>query len=646
MKKFFSVVMIVMLMLVFTGCGSTPAKTVSNNIVKSTEKLSTLINNLDGLSTEDIDIQDISPISSKQEINTLNNSKSNQTVSKKISLNNKKNTTYSANKLTRKYNLSLQLLDATNPRNSKVKIKRVASNDSEMDNENPIPKYNEDIDENFLIDENNENQENLDNNDNKDNFYSPKYKNDISDSFSTYNLDEYYNKLKNLYTKCADCISTQAEYNNCLNGCKNSINSCQNLAKLLKDGKIVLSDEELDECNKLLENVNNGIKLIQNTKGDLKKLIENIKPLIKNYNLNIDDCSNCYDSILNCLDKRIENLKQCEKSLNEVIDVLSNGVQNDNATTKNVNMKKYTTNRDNTTIQDKIRYKKLTEKNSETNNNQSVKPRIIKNIRRIDKNKSYKDVTNHRGYENENDQNFYNNYMNKNNNQNANNANLNNNTNNQNLNNQNFNNSNPSVQQARNAVMNGQGNGFNNGFNGAYNGGNMNYFNNGYSARNVDSYAFFPRNTDTYQKIYTNIDTYSKNYVNQRNMQNNNAQNNEEFNEEFVGDDYDITTLENNSQDNNVSLSDAVYRTSDKNFANNNSIFKSNKSIEKSQSVSINKKPEAVKDISAPIPSPYDPSKMDEINEKMRNKESGELENENEINNNQELTQDKRVSAS
>lgn len=633
MKKFFSVVMIVMLMFVFTGCGSTPAKNVSNNIVKSTEKLSTLINNLDGLSTEDIDIQDISPLSSKQTIE--NSTNSNKTVSKRISLNNKKNTTYNANKLTKKYNLSLQLLNVTNPRNSKVKIKKITNQEKEIDKENSIPKYNEDIDENFLIDDNNyENEEDITNNDyndnNKESFYSPKYKNEISDSFSTYNLDEYYNKLKRLYTKCADCISTQTEYNNCLNGCKNSINSCQNLAKLLKDGKIVLSDDELDECNKLIENVNNCIKLIQDTKGDLKKLIENIKPLIKNYNLNIDDCSNCYDSILNCLDKRIENLKQCEKNLNDVIDVLSNGVQNENATTKNVNMKKYSTNRDNTTIQDKIRYKKLTEKNNVTNKNDNVKPRIIKNIRRIDKNKALKDVTNHKGYENENDENLNNNAINSNYNQN--------------FNNQNFNNLNPSTKQAKNAVMNGQGNAFNNGFNGAYNGG-MNYFNNGYNARNVDSYAFFPRNTDTYQKIYTNIDTYSKGYVNQRNMQNSNNQNNEEFNEENLNNDYDITTLENDYQGNNVKLNDVVYRTRDKNFANNNNIFKQNKDFEKSQSIITNKKPEVVKDISAPIPSPYDPSKMDEINEKMRNKESGEFENENETNS-QELTLDKKASAS
>lgn len=675
MKKIISAILVFLVMFTFVGCNnSSPAKVMSNNITKSTEKLSKLLQNLDDLNSDDIEIKDISPIANKiNEDTNVNKTTSYKKVTKnninkynnstsKTTTKNVKNPTYSANNLTKRKSINLSIIGLDNPNNSKVKIRKINQNNFEnqadnYDDNQSYVKYNQDVDEDYLIDDNAD--------------YSPKYDNDYSKNFSTYNLDEYYKKVRKLYEKCADCMSTQAEYNNCTSGVKTCINNCKTLADALKDGKIVLTDEEIDNCNKLIENVNGCIKLIGDTKGNLKTIIEEIKPLIKDYNLNIDNCANCYDKILEILDKRIENLKNCKNYLNEIIDIVSNGTNTDDVA-NNVSFRKYSSNRDNTTLKQKIQYKKLNSNNenkvynnkqttSQNNTTRKIRnKRLITNVEDND--------TKHRGFDYERFKSLYEKEQTNKNFQTSNNETLNQTNNmkniqNQNAENQNFTNSNvvnntnnnrwnntSANKQAQNAIMNGQNNypinanGTNNssivnGLNYPINSNAVNnsyMYNNGvgnYNVRNVDSYNFFPRNTDTYQNIYTNIDTYGKNYNYYQNNQNANNynENASNYNEnEYYGDDYETKLLNNNEKESgnnssqNYKIKNGVYKTTEKNFIDrkmgtNLSIKRINKGLPNDN----------VKDISAPIPSPYDPTKMDEYNEKMRDKESGKFEKEN-----------------
>ena len=93
MKKFLLSTLALLMIVVLVGCNNGSNATISKTLEKSTDKLSTLINNLDNLQTDEIVIEDISPLASNNSYNYKTNEISKKVVFKDSAKSTTNNTT-------------------------------------------------------------------------------------------------------------------------------------------------------------------------------------------------------------------------------------------------------------------------------------------------------------------------------------------------------------------------------------------------------------------------------------------------------------------------------------------------------------------------------------------------------------------------
>lgn len=622
MKKITIFLCCVISIICFVGCGNSPTKIMGNNLSKCTSKLEQTINNLDALSINEVVIEDISPI----DLNSSNNLDSN----------------------------------CQDGQCKNVGFFPYVISTSQSILQRSLYLEEDNIDKEFTF---------------NDNFYrnTLPYNNDYAKNLTTKNINAYYEKIRGLYNSCASCICSNSQYIDTTNECKSLISQCKVIKELTNKDKATLSKEEIDYCNKCLDNVKSATKCLNECKSDLGVLTKNIKPLKVNYSANVENCITCYNSMENCLEKRINNLNICSDNLRDIVNTVSSNIMKNgedvSKVIENNSTKIITKTNENTENESNNINKNLQNENNNVNEDVENKEYVIHRIPNttIEENVQNKEnLNNSNSNPSYNNENGYNNMVN-----------------------------NPSLLQRDNAIRNeGIAN------NGAYN--SNNYYNNGIMgggfrrlAYNIDTYSLFPRNIDTYQRIYTNIDSYGKNYVKNKNnyVENNNQNNNNNSNDvifeentqrntqienkepeniitndnsliEKTNYDNEIMLINNQPSLNGFEIVDGVYREKTNNNSNNDEQEDNLKMLNKMENSSIQNNEKdtllnendlttspLIKDISAPIPSPYDPKEMDEMNEKLGinnykkdndinedlqedvkqeiNKESGENETEN-----------------
>lgn len=423
----------VLLAIFLAGCGNQNTEiAVAKNIDKNANRLDSIIQKLDNMNYDDIIIEDINPLQDNT-FNTTNNAQ----TSKMYDVVN--------NRVVNVENLQ---------KNNLYSTRRLTNNTA-----NTFGSKNEEYTQNVI----------------KPSYYTPKYVNQTSSSFTDQNLTNYINKIENLYKTCADCISCNTECRNETSNLKQNINDCKVLSNKLKDGTIKLSNEEITECNNCLDNLFNLSNRLASTKDNLMLKEKEIINLKDNFSKNIDNLQVAYEKLLTALESRLEYLQTCNKDLCVVCDIINKTNVDFSAVEENRSNEKdiiYDTNTNN-------------EDRNIVNNNQNNFDNQSYNSNNIENNQKY-NVNNVKNNQTTKNPNMFNNQtQNLPINQNMNNA------NNQNMNN-------PTNQNYVNGYPNNQ-----------YGYG----YNYGYPYRNIDTYRTITRNTDTYSpNYYPNI---GQNYNNQ-----------------------------------------------------------------------------------------------------------------------------------
>ena len=680
-----SIVLILALItaVLLVGCGEAKtAKQVSNKINKETQKIVQVLNNLDSATDVQLEIKDISPISSgnTNTATTGNVSKKTYNSTNNYTLTNTKKVGTSSNTYLPK------------------KIGFYNSNNNYVKDNFTVRKINND-----LFDSNNNNGNNVKTNQDKvRNFeYQPKYVNSTSENFTTDNLQNYFAKIEDLYNTCSDCICANAECNNCRQQLKIACNNCKSLCDKLNDGSIQLTDSQIEECNTCLGKLNDCLSKLNSTRGDLNSLLSTLKPLLKNYYGNFDSLCSCYGKIGMCLDTRIQDMNDCISCINDLNNIICPNGQCETTTTEQslknttTQINKITNNSTNKT------YTAKNVSNNSTNNSGikkfygPLKQKILsamqsrKNTEKSNKISAMQTTkvenTNLEKYENSNAVPIKNEQNTKTvvkrpdrvfppssvagkpippmTNQNVTNPSL-----------------NQGIANNYSNYMANRANGYNNAnnMNGVYGNGFYPNGNYGYgyykNMPNIDTYALMPRNIDTYQNIYTNIDTYGKDYIY---GQEPNSNENVIIDEENKNDDVVLNQDNNTSEQKENVLNNTEPNTNiqDKQVLNKTDEKLNNQVNENSATVEIpskkefttleakkNEKPVVLEDntnldeqqtnapvVNSPLPNPFDPDKMEKEQNKtelVENKENGQMEEVQKIENDNDKNIDNNGKAS
>lgn len=561
----FAFVLLICLCLV--GCGNpTTAKAVGTSANRNADRIMRVLNNLDTASDEDFDIVDISPITLQNNYEQVKNVNHNDyTLSNKVNGNNKtlpKLVNYSQN--------DGNIRDKsyrTKPVNNNIITKSLADSTNVKINENKVRNYS----------------------------YTPKYINATSEKFSNQNLQNYFAKIEDLYSNCADCISSNAECNDCKQNLINACLDCKDLCTKLENGTIKLSESQIQDCNECLGQLSTCIDKLNKSKGELSSLIKTLKPFLKNYNNNFESLIFCYGNLGMCLDKRIDNLNECTNCINKLNEIICQNCDNcencknqsrqefDNSNTQVV---KTTNNKNNVSFNERP----LNNSTTKINNN-GKKTTMLQRIKSAMQNIKLPEKWRRNSTMQTKTLN--------NNNSDISNPNINNNQNN------------TTTLMPNTSLNNGQAFTSNNpAFSNVYHNG-LGFGNNRlypYNRYNIDTYASTPRNIDTYQNIRTNIDTYRKDYLQNFNNEQNIIAEPLENN--------DVKIDENQMSDNvdvNHNISAPIPNNSDFNV---NNIPQNDNQILEDKNLTT-----------SPLPNPFDPQKVEQ--EKKNDNKESEIDKEN-----------------
>ena len=533
-KRILTLVVVAFVAICLVGCGETTTeKAVASKINKSTDRLDSVITALEELNYDDIVIDSISPLADST-YNTTDASKVRST--KWYSVGNK--STYNTQNVSKPNQQNAKYVSGQN--SEKIDInkqydKNYISNN--CPNCEPNKAY-----KNYVNYEQNRASTASDNATylgTRNSSYTPKYVNEVSDSFTRNGLDKYLNRVESCYNKCADCISCNAEIKNQKSMLKQNINECKTLSSKLKDGTIKLNDNEINECNNCLNELSNCTKRLSSTRSNLTLKEREILRLKENFGKNMTDIENAYDKLLSALESRLSYLQDCNDNLCCLCDIINKTNVDMRAAEKNKSnqqdilreqqklaeeqrqedtylngstpiVKNKTRNQNTTAKKMNTLTKNQTNGNNKTNVkkfnniNNTKSQNVKKNVTKTNNTTTNKNITNnqtpkrYRGnleerpvvVDNRNNQN--NNLLNDNQNSSFENG-----QNNQPLTPNNV--QNPNTYPYQNA-QNPNGVNYNNmpNYNGYGYNGNMPYP---------------PRNIDTYRSIIKNIDTYSPNYL-------------------------------------------------------------------------------------------------------------------------------------
>ena len=623
------------------GCGNAKTSTaVGNNLNKTVDNLSGVIQKLEEVNYNDIVINDINPLKD----NTFN------TVSSKYTQKSKWYTVGAIGEDKPKYNAKYVNSDQVD--NNKIDL--TDNTDCENGDCYNVPSTSS---------------------------YKPKYVNKVSNSFVRTSLDGYIQNIESLYNECADCISCEAECKNAKNILTQNIKDCKTLCQKLKDGTIDLSQTEIDTCNDYLKILQSLTNRLGTTKGNVKTKVNSIVKVKNNYNTQIDSVKEAYQKLLEALETRLECYNECNNTIYSIQDVINKTNVNIKEAEKNkseskdinknwtekvedVNKKQSITNKTNIINSKNPNYEQ--QKNNifgNTNNQNSLSsnqntmnnttPNSNKNLQNSqNKTSDLNNQTQNNQITNQGLTNKQSNFGTQNNNQNQNLSNnnfqvqnsqppyeepiieqpkVNNNQPQTNTTNQSpvannqppvLNNQNPQRPVVNNGYPQNNGIGYNNYPNGV---------NNGYPPRNIDTYQNINKNIDTYRP---NTPIYNGTYTNQ-NIVNNNQQpinNNQNLNTnsnltqtKFKNINKDLKTDDiNDSVDksiNNINLKASQH-------TNNKAHIKD---ILDKQFIEYQK---SITDENSPLPYPYDNKKIAEQNKKAsENQDIKTLNIENENNN-------------
>lgn len=578
-KKILTFSVVAILLLCLVGCGNQNTETaIANNLEKSTTNLMSTLNKLEEMSYNDIVIKEISPLADST-YNTVNTSALQKikwhTIGKTVNL-----------------EPDVKFV------NAQLTYENENSDKTSTNYDHKAREITDDVTYS----------------------YKPKYVNNVSDSFSRKHFNSFVNNVENIYCQCSDCISCDAECKNTKDQLKNNINDTQVLCQKLRDGTIKMKAEDIENCKTQINNLNDCIKRLARTNGNVNSKCNDIKNLKENFSSHIGSVQDAYSRLLNTLETRLDYLDCCNEKLNEICDVINQTNVNRTEVQNNLSDEKDIAKIENNEI---VKNNGNTEQNAQ-NNTQSEKDNNNKNINENSNQNVTESKNNSQPVENQNG--------NQNNNQNNTDG-----TNQNSISNQmpnQINNNVPSVQNVtpqQNTIPNANAPYYNNG---AYNGnGVYNGYNNGYY--NGYNYNYPPRNIDTYQNIEKNIDTYSPKFPVLNNQNANGINSNGTNNVVTATQSNEVTTKtteektskdekDNDKQENKKENS--IEKFLKKDSQNNRQIVAPKKKMPKRK--------EAIKpiddgksnNIDSPLPNPYDDKKIDEQKEKLE-KEKPEKNN-------------------
>lgn len=614
-KRVIAFVLVALSVLMFVGCSDAKtSKQVSNKINKETQKIIQVLNSLDSATDSQLEIKDISPLSSE---NSGNSSASSNTSN--VNFNNQ-DYVLSNKKVSAKNSYLPEKIGFYDENNKFVRQKepytfRRISN--EQNNQDKV-KINEDKVKNYS--------------------YQPKYVNDTSKNFSTENLQNYFAKIEDLYNTCSDCICANAECNNCKQNLKIACNNCKSLCNQLNDGTIQLDESQIEQCNSCIKRLNECMSKLNSTKGDLNSLLSTLRPLVNNYYSNFDSLCKCYGQIGECLDTRITDINNCTDCVNELSNIIcpnGNCAISSNQTAKTSLQNSKITNTQNS---NKVTGQKTSFSNSVKKFYGPIKQKILSTMQ-SGKTTEKSSVSSAMQTQKINNEKIVKNSEKE----------VNDNTSNNRVK------PNPKVQprvipnrtNTENPVNDGTSNGVNNGVINGYNNGIMNGANNGvmynsngyangvfpYGYRNmpnIDTYGALPRNIDTYHNIYSNIDTYRNDYLNEDAIvDENEGQNDIVLNNDKVENDVTSEQIIDNTPNNVPSVTEQNNDTNlnlENNFEARNEINTpikdETKKLENENNITtLELQPETLLEqkieqtdapiVNSPLPNPFDPNKVE-----------------------------------
>ena len=573
-KKMLTFSVVAILLLCLVGCGNQNTETaIANNLEKSTTNLMSTLNKLEEMSYNDIVIKEISPLADST-YNTVNTSALQKikwhTIGKTVNL---------------------------EPNVKFVNAQLTYENENSEKTSTSYGHKKQEITDDVTYS------------------YKPKYVNNVSDSFSRKYFNSFVNSVENIYCQCSDCISCDAECKNTKDQLKNNINDTKVLCQKLRDGTIKMKSEDIENCKTQINNLNDCIKRLARTNGNVNIKCNDIKSLKENFSSHIGSVQDAYSRLLNTLETRLDYLDCCNEKLNEICDVINQTNVNKTEIQNNLSDEQDIAKIENNEI---VKSNENTEQNTQNsnqngkdNNNQNIQENNNQNV--TENKNNNQQVENQNGNQNDIDR------TNQNNTDGTNQNSISNQKPNQ------TNNNIPPVQNVnpqQNTIPNANAPYYNNGAyngNGVYNGYNngvYNGYNNGYN------YNYPPRNIDTYQNIEKNIDTYSPKFPVLNNQNANGLNSNGTNNVVTATQSNEVatkTTEEKTSKDEkeNNKQENSIEKILKKDSQNNRQVVAPKKKMPKRKETIKPIDDGKSNNIDSPLPNPYDDKKIDDQKEKL-----------------------------
>lgn len=298
-KSIFSYLIVAIMAICLVGCTTEPANVgaVSTSIKQNTTYLATVISELESINSNDLLINEISPLTN------LNYGYASTRTSKNNKVFNDETYTLKEASQIRDLNTKNNTRDDAFDKNFSQKNNDVAQNQRTQTNPNI----------------NNENNGYTA----RKTSYKPRFVNEEnSSSFNRTVLDSYLSKVETLYNMCNDCVIANSELNNQKSELYELITDCQNCCNNLGDCK--MTNEQISECNSLVKELKTCCNNLNNTKGQITKTTNSFKNLKNNFGANIDSLCEKYSSILDCVEQRILECKNASTCLDRLTTLINN----------------------------------------------------------------------------------------------------------------------------------------------------------------------------------------------------------------------------------------------------------------------------------------------------------------------------------
>lgn len=283
MKKFLTLLLVVLIGLSFAGCNDSK-NALASNIENSVSRLSKLIDSTKEINNNDILIKEIHSTNGNYtdccEPKTEKNSKFVEI--------NEDNNEISSTKIK---NLNKKIKNM--PRKT-VNTQIVRNNSSQTE----TSQNQEILTENKVNARNFNNVERLTTGN-----YKPRRISNVE--YNNAGLQNYISKIEDLYLMMNDASCANNECNDLASILKNNCNALNDLCKQLKNNKIELNDNQMKACNDLLGGLNKNLNTLNNSKNDIQTQCKEVKKINVNPNANVEQISTKYIKLINCLDDKI-----------------------------------------------------------------------------------------------------------------------------------------------------------------------------------------------------------------------------------------------------------------------------------------------------------------------------------------------------